>query len=599
MEANILCEREEQKVLSDLFEELSSLLQDSDDKEEKDRVHDSCKKMNDTSAYMVLGDEGVGKTSLLHAVFQEVLPEQSDMGGSVCEYRWGETDFELPGTDGIGKKFISSDTMRGISIIDTKGINRFGKDTLEKVREMVEACCAVFVVFDAGNVKSPRLWDMIETFPKKKMIFFLTKCDTVSPDTLKENLSKIKIYMQESEIEAPVFAVSIADDHTDQNVSGLDSVRSYIRDHVVGRNPMLRKQQENIQEMQAMMAQFQESFQLRKRQYESDAVILDKINTSLDHYVLHHKEIVSKLTKNLEVEICHEIDKYEQEIISKMDPYKIKERFRTKEDFTDYLNMVNDNYKAMMSESVNRRTIEVMKGCMHDLEAIFQEATGYFNERENILALNDHFYGSLSQSRRQIVAETRETSLTAGQFYQTLSDASIELFLQIWKEREKYDRKIAMRETLSVITGGGGGMAAGAVGTVKFVQAAKTVEQFAVAVLGGSALVVIGAILGALLIYEIAKRIYDPMAADKMEKNVQECIWMFHDEVGKTKEAMIGQVTGQITELFENELANIDSCFTDFRISVNVEAEKIPVLEEKARTVGTLMEQIREMERSK
>ncbi len=88
MEANILCEREEQKVLSDLFEELSDLLQDSDDKEEKDRVHDSFKKMNDTSAYMVLGDEGVGKTSLLHSIFQEVLPAHSDMGGSVCEYRW-------------------------------------------------------------------------------------------------------------------------------------------------------------------------------------------------------------------------------------------------------------------------------------------------------------------------------------------------------------------------------------------------------------------------------------------------------------------------------------------------------------------------------
>lgn len=597
MEANILCEREEQKVLSDLFEELSGLLQDSDDKEEKDRVHDSFKKMNDTSAYMVLGDEGVGKTSLLHSIFQEVLPAQSDMGGSVCEYRWGETDFELPGTDGIGKKFISSDTMRGISIIDTKGINRFGKDTLEKVREMAEACCAVFVVLDAGNVKSPRLWDTIESFPKKKMVFFLTKCDTVSPDTLKENLSKIKIYMQESDIEAPVFPVSIADDHTRQDVSGLDSVRSYIRDHVVGRNPMLRKQQENIQEMQAMMAQFEESFQRRKRQYESDAVILDKINTSLDHYVIHHKEIVSKLTKNLEVEICHEIDNYEQEIISKMDPYKIKERFKTKEDFIDYLNMVNDNYKAMMSESVNRRTIEVMKGCMHDLEAIFQEATGYFNERENILALNDHFYGSLSQSRRQIVAETRETSLTAGQFYQTLSDASIELFLQIWKEREKYDRKIAMRETLSVITGGGGGAVPGVAYLASAVNAVKAVGL--VTILGGAALVVIGALVGALLINEIAKRIYDPMAADKMEKNVQECIRMFHDEVGKTKEAMIGQVTGQITELFENELANIDSCFTDFRISVNVEAEKIPVLEEKARTVGTLMEQIREMERSK
>lgn len=62
---------------------------------------------------------------------------------------------------------------------------------------------------------------------------------------------------------------------------------------------------------------------------------------------------------------------------------------------------------------------------------------------------------------------------------------------------------------------------------------------------------------------------------------------------------MIGQVTKQITDLFENELANIDNCFTDFRISVNVEAERIPVLEEKVRTAGTLMRQICELEGSK
>lgn len=612
METNVLCEREEQRVLSELYEELSFLLQDSDDKAEKDRVRDNLKKMNDTSAYMVLGEEGVGKTSLLHLVFHDILPAQCDMSGSVCEYRWGETDYELPVTDGICRKFIPSDNMRGISIIDTKGINRMGKDMLEKIWEMAAACCAIFVAFDAGNVKSPRLWDTIESFPKKKMVFFLTKCDTVSPDALKENLSKLQKYMQESNIDAPVFPVCITDNCADQNLSEPDTVRRYIRNQVVGRNPMLRKQQENIKEMQAMLSQFQESFHLRKRQYESDAAILERINASLDHYVLHHKEIVMKLTKNLEAEISSDIDNYEREIISKMDPYKIKERFKTKEDFIDYLNMVNDNYKAMMSESVNRKTIEVMKGCMHDLEAIFQEATGYFNERENILALNDHFYGSLSQSRRQIVAETRETSLTAGQFYQTLSDASMELFLGIWKEREKYDKKIAMRETLSIITGGGTGTATGVTGGIavgKAVKdtliAAKAVSEVAcgkalvAGILTGSAFVLIGVIVEIAIISYIAKKIFDPMAAEKMEKNVQECIEMFHEEVCKTREIMIGQVTKQITDLFENELANIDNCFTDFRISVNVEAERIPVLEEKVRTANTLMSQIRELEGSK
>lgn len=83
-----------------------------------------------------------------------------------------------------------------------------------------------------------------------------------------------------------------------------------------------------------------------------------------------------------------------------------------------------------------------------------------------------------------------------------------------------------------------------------------------------------------------------------MEKNVQECIQQFQDEVNHTRELMIGQVTGQVANLFESELAKIDGCFTDFRISVNVESQKIPMLEQKSETIDKLMRQIREMERN-
>lgn len=83
-----------------------------------------------------------------------------------------------------------------------------------------------------------------------------------------------------------------------------------------------------------------------------------------------------------------------------------------------------------------------------------------------------------------------------------------------------------------------------------------------------------------------------------MEKNVQECIRQFQDEVNHTRELMIEQVTGQVTNLFESELAKIDGCFTDFRISVNVESQKIPMLEQKTETIDKLMRQIKEMERN-
>ena len=600
MKTNVLCEREGQTVLSNLFEELSVLLQDSDDKEEKDRVQDSLKRMNDTATYMLLGEEGVGKTSLLHMIFQEILPEQDDMASDLCEYRWGETDYESPVTEGIQKKFISSDNMRGISIIDTKGIKRFGKNTLEKIQVMTEACSAIFVVFDVSNVKSTRLWDIIETFPKKKMIFFLTKCDTVSAETLKENITKVKAYMQESNIDAPVFPVSITKDCMSKDISSLESVRSYIREQVIGENPLLKRQEESIKEMQMMLTQFQESFQLRKKQYESDARILQKINASLDKYVSNHREIVMDFNKKLEALISKDIDDYEQEIISKMDPYKIKERFKTKEDFMDYLNIVNDNYRSMMNDSVNRKTIEIMKSCMRDLEIVFQEASGYFNERESILALNDRFYGSLSQSRKHITTETRETAIMAGKFYTTLSDASIELFLQVWNERKKYDYKIALREIFSIVSTGGGTAAVLGCNGYKGAKLAKLLFDTTKTGLGMITpqfwIILIIDFLSVKFIDYIAKKIFDPMAADKMEKNVHECIEQFKKEVDRTRRVMIEQVTGQVADLFEKELADIDSCFTDFRISVNVESEKLPLLEEKTKLVDELMEQIKEME---
>ena len=44
---------------------------------------------------------------------------------------------------------------------------------------------------------------------------------------------------------------------------------------------------------------------------------------------------------------------------------------------------------------------------------------------------------------------------------------------------------------------------------------------------------------------------------------------------------MIEQITAQITEIFENELAAVDGCFAEFRMSVNIDERKIPLLEQR------------------
>lgn len=600
--ANILCEKREQIILNDLFEDFKILLQDSDAAEEKEKVKNSLKKMADNTTYLILGEEGAGKTSLLNALFQEMTSFADDFAGEICEYRWGEQDLTTPPVDGIQKKFVTMENMRGLSIVDTKGINRFTEEARKKVKEQIERSSAVFVVFDAEHIRSPKLWDILEGCPQKRMIFFLTKCDLLSEKDLHSNVEKLKSYMEESGISAPLFPISHHKKKIRGDIMAIDEVRTYIRDNVVGNNPMLNRQMENVAEMKRIIVQLKDSFALRKQQYVSDFEILQKINRSLDTYMLNHKKFLDTFIGKVAAEINKDIDSYEREIISKLDPYKIKERFKKREDFEDYLNMVNENYRTMMSDSINRKTIEAIKSCLQDLEIVFNEATGYFNKRENILALNDKFYGTLSQSRRQMADETREMVVSTGELYRTLSDASETLFMQIWNERKKYEARMEFVDNFSKKAGGVGGGVLGYLGgkwlgnKTKGLVITQIVKSEAAAGLGSiacgvvcSAVIVIGLIAGAAVIHSLAKSIFDPMFAGKMEKNTRKCIEQFKNEVDHTRVEMIEQVTGQITTIFENELANVDNCFTEFRMSVNIDERKIPLLEQRMQEAENLL----------
>lgn len=213
---------------------------------------------------------------------------------------------------------------------------------------------------------------------------------------------------------------------------------------------------------------------------------------------------------------------------------------------------------------------------------IFKEATGYFDTRENILALNDKFYGSLSVSRRQMTDETREMVVSTGELYRTLSDASETLFMQIWDERKKYDTKIQSSKTISTA----GGAAVGGYAGATCLTAALGVAAGSFA---GICLLAIGAIVGALVIKKMAKELYAPHAANQMEESTRKCIEQFKEEVNHTRAEMIEQVTGQITTIFEDELFAVDNCFTEFRMSVNIDGRKIPLLEQKMQEAEELM----------
>ena len=299
-------------------------------------------------------------------------------------------------------------------------------------------------------------------------------------------------------------------------------------------------------------------------------------------------------------------------MIKKLDPHKIKERFPGgSRDLTDYLNLINEGYRKRMTSHVNRKTQETVQTYLAELEHVMESATGYLNKRKQILALKDKFYGSLAESKKTIVYRTATQMEVTKDYYLTLTDASEELFMKLWKARDRRDRIVASTTAAGGVAGAAAGIGgyfvaagattagsvAGAAGTAAAGSAAGAAAAGAATAGGLTLWPVLFGVLGAVAIAMIAKKIVSAATLPELEEKTAEAIADFKKEVAKNKAQMTEQILETIDCMFRIELENVDRSFSEFRMSVNIEGNNILKLEDRLGTVQTYMQQIEELER--
>lgn len=577
---------EDRQIMENLLKDVSLAIKDSDASEEKEIVNRFLHRVSEAFLFVTIGSGGVGKSTFLNSLFQSALSEKEtpESTKSIREYRCGISEASVRVNEYVTRIFRCREELEGMQVIDMQGIDRIGQGgELDCVKEYLHKSSAVFVLFDARSVKDYAMWDLLEGVETKKTVFVLTKCDLEEKETVKENERKLRRYMEEAGLKAPVFQVSAKWEES------LQAVRDYVSKDVIGSNPTLTRQQENLNELKKMLRQLSESYECRRQQYESDAAILKNINAAVDTFILNNRVKIDDLKAVLSREIDREVEAYESEVIKKLDPLKIRERFPNgSSDLTDYLNLINEGYRKRMTVQVNRKTQETVQMYLAELENVLEGATGYLNKRKSVLAVKDKFYGSLAESKKTIMYRTANNMELTKDYYHTLTDASMELFMKLWKERGRRDRIVAG----ATVGGAAAGVAAGA-------GAGYALGVGALEMAAGAALwpaVVVG-ILGAVAIALIAGKIASANTLRELEEKTAEAIADFKKEVAKNKARMTEEILETIDNMFRMELENMDRSFSEFRMSVNIEGNNIAKLEDRLNAVQTCMRQIEELDR--
>lgn len=595
---------EDKQVTQNLLEEVSLVIKDSDAVAEKEMVKKFLQRVSDTISFVAIGDSKCGKTSFLDALFQEKILYGQDAVSTVGihEIRRGAESITFQVDRNYIKSFYTDEQLEGLAVIDTQGIDTFSDEyTSSKLKECILKSDVLFAVFPADHIGSFGVWDYLEEVESRKIVFIMTKCDLVEDSLIARNEIKLKQYMSEAGIQAPVFKVSTKfqkEGKTEE--SGFIVLQNYIREKVIGINPIITKQQENLKELKSVLSDLSQSFELRKKQYKADEHILQNINKSMDSFIENNKDIIDGLKDSLTVSINQSIDEYEKEIIERLNPYKIKELHKSgRIDFSEYLTFISDNYRERMTHNVNEMTQQAVCAYLGKLEEVFEEASGYFRKRENLIKLEDRFYGTMAEGKKNALEKTERKLVATQNYYTSLFDASEELFMKIWNARDAYDRKVEIISAGGAATGVAIGGAGGLV-TSLILAGSGMAESSAIAAavtsIGTILWPVVGALIGAIIIKKIAKKIAQASAGADLEKATQEAIKEFKEEISKTRSEMVADILKTIDEIFNRELALVDKSFSEYRMSVNIDGKNIPVLEQRMEKIQSMLVQLEKLE---
>ena len=636
-EKNLLFQCRDKSLVQDLLQTVGDLLKDSDAVEEKERVKALLQKVSEAITFVAVGDAGVGKTSFLNRLFEGVVCGNEILHPTIGirETKGGAQETELQITPYYLRHFVTDEAMQGVSIVDTQGLDTLeDKECIEKIKSFIQKSDVLFVVFDALQIRSLSVWDFLKETDHRKMVFIMTNCDKAEADTINKNRIKLQQYINEAGIEALIFmSATSACDYID-SASDEEALKRYVRKQILGETPTLTKQHQNMQHLEEMLKALEDSFSLRKKQFESDEVILENINTLLDGFLASNESVSEQLKVELRNIIVCKIDEYQSVIIKKMNPLKIKE-FCPKgpADWEAYLREVNENYKNTMNTQISEKTQEAIRKYCSDLQDVFEEATGFFRKRQTLLDAEDQFYGSLAQGKQEMLYETTTMIMDLSRFYEQLSGASDKFFMEIWKVRGEYDAALQQKKKKGAIAGGIAGGGLGGVGTAvstilahsalgaataaataattaattataatamtAMTAATSTASTAVTAALGSLLWPAIGVVVGAVVISSIAQKMSKAGLQKDMWAVYYECETEFKKEVAQIKAEMTEQVLQTVTEIFDREVRSMDNSFRDFRMAVNIDSRNIPLLETKLQAVQNLMEQIEQLKHGK
>ncbi len=154
--------------------------------------------LKDPFRFVVIGEAGTGKSTLINAIFGEDLCPVDDkhpVSRRIAQYQYGKEKHDFEVSDTLLECYRPVDCLQDFCVVDVPGDGSIKRHQEQLIEQILPTTDFILVVFPVTDPWSPTTWKMLERIYEKwqdKVLLILQQCDRRSDEEISAILEHLR-----------------------------------------------------------------------------------------------------------------------------------------------------------------------------------------------------------------------------------------------------------------------------------------------------------------------------------------------------------------------------------------------------------------------
>ncbi len=424
-------EKIELKGVLNKLEQFAEIIKNN---ELKELLSNLFKSIDEPFSFVIVGEVKAGKSSFINALLKSnICKVDIDICTDIVqEITYSEEPYTKNISTYLTKVGLNKEILKKISVIDTPGTNSMIDHHQVITERFIPNSDLVFFVFPSTNPHTKTAWDLLSFVKddwKKRVVFILQKADFLSKEELDVNLSKVKSYAQEKNVENPiVFPVSAKKEENNEENSGFQELRKFIEQNITGDKYSKLKLLSIVNSITEILSRLNKDINLYKLEIKSYTEIVNEIKGSLKNDEDHSRYEIDSLIDRLiggYNKVASDFKKDLKRVLSYGKFLKIAIPFNRGNSIKSEIETLEANFKEKVMMQFQLEAKDGARYFVDGIRKLLESLIEDLNKLENTVKDED-FFSKIPDNRENIIEDVRkklEEFLNNDTFVKTLESS--------------------------------------------------------------------------------------------------------------------------------------------------------------------------------